>query len=125
MFRDTKAFSGFSVDDVQKAKAFYSETLGLEVSEANGMLQLHLGGGGLVLIYPKENHTPATFTILNFPVADVERAVDDLAARGVRFEMYNMPGLVTDEKGIARGGGPKIAWFTDPAGNVLSVLQER
>lgn len=123
MFKDTRAFSGFSVDDLQKAREFYGQTLGLDVSEAHGLLHLHVAGGTNILIYPKENHTPATFTILNFPVGDVERAVDDLAARGVRFESYNEGGLVTDEKGIFRGGGPKIAWFKDPAGNILSVLE--
>lgn len=123
MFKDTKAFSGFSVDDVQKAKEFYGQTLGLDVSEANGLLELHIAGGTHILMYPKENHTPATFTILNFPVADIEQAVDELTRRGVRFESYNEGDLVTDDKGISRGGGPKIAWFTDPAGNILSVLE--
>ncbi|HLX59123.1 MAG TPA: VOC family protein [Ktedonobacteraceae bacterium] len=124
MFKDTKAFSGFSVNDVQKAKEFYSQTLGLDVSEAYGLLRLHIAGGTTILIYPKENHTPATFTILNFPVDNIEQAVDDLARRGVHFESYNEGDLVTDEKGIFRGGGPKIAWFKDPAGNLLSVLEE-
>lgn len=123
MFKDTKAFSGFSVNDVQKAKDFYGQTLGLEVSESNGLLRLHIAGGKMVVVYPKENHIPATFTILNFPVANVEQAVDDLTSRGVQFESYNEGGLVTDEKGIFRGGGPKIAWFKDPAGNILSVLE--
>ncbi|HEX8035797.1 MAG TPA: VOC family protein [Ktedonobacterales bacterium] len=123
MFKDTKAFSGFSVNDMQKAKEFYGQTLGLDVSEANGLLELHIAGGTHILMYPKENHTPATFTILNFPVADIEQAVDELTRRGVRFESYNEGGLVTDDKGIFRGGGPKIAWFTDPAGNILSVLE--
>ncbi len=123
MFKETKAFSGFSVNDVQKAKEFYEQTLGLDVSEANGMLELHIAGGTTILAYPKENHTPATFTILNFPVANIEQAVDDLSRRGVRFESYKEGGLVTDEKGIFRGGGPKIAWFKDPAGNILSVLE--
>lgn len=123
MFKDTKAFSGFSVNDVQKAKEFYSQTLGLDVSEANGLLELHIAGGTNILIYPKENHTPATFTILNFPVANVEQAVDELTQRGVQFESYNEGDLVTDDKGIFHGGGPKIAWFKDPAGNILSVLE--
>lgn len=123
MLKDVKAFSGFSVNDIQKAKEFYGQTLGLNVSEAHGMLQLHVAGGTTILIYPKENHIPATFTILNFPVANVEQAVDDLTRRGVHFESYNEGGLVTDEKGIFRGGGPKIAWFKDPAGNTLSVLE--
>jgi len=125
MFKDTKAFSGFSVNDMQKAKEFYSKTLGLDVSEANGLLQLHLAGGTTILIYPKENHIPATFTILNFPVNNIEQAVDELASRGVHFESYNDGELVTDEKGISRGGGPKIAWFKDPADNILSVLEEQ
>jgi predicted enzyme related to lactoylglutathione lyase len=123
MFKDSKAFSGFSVDDLRKAKDFYGQTLQLEVSEANGLLELHVAGGTKILIYPKPNHAPATFTILNFPVDDVEAAVDELTRRGVRFEHYDGD-LQTDEKGIFRGGGPKIAWFKDPAGNILSVLQE-
>lgn len=124
MFKDTKAFSGFSVDDIPKAKAFYSQTLGLNVVEENGMLQLHIAGGTPVLIYPKPNHTPATYTMLNFPVDDVDKAVDELTRKGVKFEHYDMPDLKTDEKGIARGEGPTIAWFTDPAGNILSVLED-
>ncbi len=124
MFKDTKAFSGFAVNDTQKAKEFYSQTLGLEVSEAYGLLRLHIAGRTTILMYPKKNHTPATFTILNFPVANIDQAVDELARRGVRFESYNEGDLVTDEKGISRGGGPKIAWFRDPAGNILSVLEE-
>jgi predicted enzyme related to lactoylglutathione lyase len=123
MFKDTKAFSGFSVDTVQKAKEFYGQTLGLEVSEADGLLQLHIAGGRNILIYPKANHTPATFTILNFPVDNIEQAVDDLTKRGVRLEVYFEGDQ--DEKGIFRGGGPPIAWFKDPAGNVLSVLEEK
>ena len=123
MFKDTKAFSGFAVNDTQKAKEFYSQKLGLEVSEAYGLLRLHIAGGTTILMYPRENHTPADFTILNFPVADIEQAVDELTRRGVRFESYNDGDLVTDEKGIFRGGGPKIAWFRDPAGNILSVLE--
>ena len=123
MFKNTKAFSGFAVNDPQKAKEFYGQTLGLYVSEANGLLTLHIAGGTKILAYPKENHTPATFTILNFPVDNIEQAVDELASRGVHFESYNEGGLVTDERGIFRGGGPKIAWFKDPAGNLLSVLE--
>jgi catechol 2,3-dioxygenase-like lactoylglutathione lyase family enzyme len=123
MFKGTRAFSGFSVNDLQRAKEFYGQTLGLDVSEANGLLQLHLAGGTTILVYPKDNHTPATFTILNFPVANIEQAVDELARKGVRFESYNEGDLVTDEKGISRGGGPNIAWFKDPAGNILSVLE--
>ncbi len=120
MFESTKAFSGFSVDDIPKARQFYGETLGLKVSEEHGMLTLHIAGDRDTLIYPKEDHTPATFTILNFPVDDIDSAVDQLAARGIQFEKY--PGL--DEKGISRGRGPAIAWFKDPAGNILSVLQQ-
>ena len=123
MFKDTRAFSGFSVNDLQRAKEFYGQTLGLDVSEANGLLQLHLAGGTTILVYPKDNHTPATFTILNFPVGNIEQAVDELAGKGVQFESYNEGDLVTDEKGISRGGGPNIAWFKDPAGNILSVIE--
>jgi predicted enzyme related to lactoylglutathione lyase len=122
MFKDTHAFSGFSVDDLQRAKEFYGQTLGLDVSEEMGMLQLKVAGGANILVYPKDNHTPATFTILNFPVDDIEQAVDDLTAAGVRFEQYEGD-LETDEKGIFRGQGPNIAWFKDPAGNILSVLE--
>ncbi len=122
MFENTKAFSGFSVDDVPEAKKFYSETLGLRVSEEYGMLWLHIAGERDILVYPKPDHTPATFTILNFPVDDIGKAVDELAGRGVRFERYDEAD--TDEKGIYRGGGPLIAWFKDPAGNVLSVIQQ-
>ncbi|WKX73063.1 VOC family protein [Streptomyces sp. XD-27] len=123
MFGNSKAFSGFSVDDTRKAKDFYEGTLGLRVSEEQGMLTLHLAGGTDVLVYPKDHHTPATFTILNFPVDDIDQAVDDLAGRGVAFERYDA--FEHDGKGIVRtGGGPQIAWFKDPAGNVLSVLQE-
>ena len=128
MFKDTKAFSSFSVDNLQKAKKFYGETLGLEVSEAYGgrLLELHIGGGRNILIYPKDNHTPATFTILNFLVENLEQSVDDLTKRGVRFEIYNEGDIKTDEKGISLSDeGPKIAWFKDPAGNVLSMLEEK
>ncbi|MEV4217273.1 VOC family protein [Nonomuraea sp. ATR24] len=122
MFGTTKAFSGFSVDDIATAKEFYGRTLGIRVSEEHGMLTLHIAGDRDILVYPKEDHVPATYTILNFPVDDIEQAVDELVRRGVRFERY--PHMKTDERGIFRGGGPLIAWFTDPAGNVLSVLQE-
>ena len=120
MFGNTKAFSGFSVDDIPKARRFYGETLGLKVTEENGLLTLHIAGDRPTLVYPKENHEPASFTILNFPVDDVEAAVDALTGRGVTFERYD--GFPQDEKGIMRGEGPDIAWFKDPAGNVLSVL---
>ena len=122
MFATTKAFSGFSVDDLAAARQFYGETLGLRVSEDNGLLTLHIAGDRDTLVYPKPDHAPATFTILNFPVDDIDVAVDELTARGVAFERYE--GLEQDEKGIDRSGdGPPIAWFTDPAGNICSVLQ--
>lgn len=125
MFKNTKAFSGFSVDDLQKAKTFYSQTLGLEVVDMPEGLALHIAGGARIFIYPKPNHVPATFTILNFPVDDIEQAVDALGKHGVRFEQYDQGDLKTDQKGIARGAGPNIAWFKDPAGNILSVLEEK
>ncbi len=123
MLGKSKAFSGFAVPDIEKAKKFYGETLGLKVSEDHGLLTLHLAGSNNVLIYPKPNHVPATFTVLNFPVDDVDLAVDELKKRGVRFELYDLPDLKTDEKGIMRGKGPTIAWFKDPARNILSVLE--
>jgi predicted enzyme related to lactoylglutathione lyase len=123
MLRDSKAFSGFSANDIPKAKEFYGQTLGLKVSESNGLLTLHLADGNNVLVYPKPNHTPAAFTVLNFPVEDVDQAVDELTKRGVRFEIYDLPNVKTDKKGIMRGNGPTIAWFKDPAGNILSVLE--
>ncbi|MER6950904.1 VOC family protein [Nonomuraea sp. NPDC000554] len=122
MFGTTKAFSGFSVNDLEAARAFYGETLGIRVTEEHGLLTLHIAGDRPILVYPKPDHAPATYTVLNFPVDDIEKTVDELVARGVRFERY--PQLEADERGIFRGGGPLIAWFTDPAGNVLSVLQE-
>lgn len=122
MFTNTRAFSGFSVDDVETAKDFYGGTLGLDVTEENGMLSIHIADGGVILVYPKTDHAPATFTILNFPVDDIDRAVDELIERGVAILRYE--GFDQDEKGVARGEGPPIAWFTDPAGNVLSVLEE-
>lgn len=121
MLRDNHAFSGFSTDDIMEAKHFYETTLGLQTTEENGMLMLTLGTGGEALIYPKENHEPATFTVLNFVVSDIDEAVDELAKKGIVFEQY--PDLGTDEKGISRGNGPQIAWFKDPAGNILSILQ--
>ena len=126
MFANTKAFSGFAVNDLQKAQEFYGETLGLNTSvldEEHGLLSLHLAGDRDTLVYLKPDYTPATYTILNFPVDDIDKAVDELAARGVRFERYD--GFEQDDKGIARAEGPYIAWFKDPAGNVLSVLQEQ
>jgi catechol 2,3-dioxygenase-like lactoylglutathione lyase family enzyme len=122
MFENTKAFSGFSADDIPAAKKFYGETLGLKVTEENGLLTLHIAGDRPTLIYPKENHEPASFTILNFPVDDIDAAVDGLTERGVAFERYD--GFDQDEKGIFRDEGPDIAWFKDPAGNILSVIQE-
>jgi catechol 2,3-dioxygenase-like lactoylglutathione lyase family enzyme len=121
---DSPAFSGFSVNDPAAARRFYEETLGLRVADAEmgGLLRLQLGGGTEVIVYPKTDHVPATFTVLNFPVPDVEKAVDELASRGVEFLRYENP--PTDEKGIMRAGGPLIAWFTDPAGNVFSVIQQ-
>ncbi len=126
MFKQAKAFSGFSVNDLQKAKAFYGEVLGLKVTDnPMGLLELHIAGGNNILIYPKPNHVPATFTILNFPVEDVEKAVDELTRLGVRFEQYDNA-IKTDAKGISRSEeGPTIAWFKDPAGNILSVLEEK
>jgi catechol 2,3-dioxygenase-like lactoylglutathione lyase family enzyme len=122
MFKDTKAFSGFSVNDIPKAKAFYADTLGLNVTEDHGMLTLHIASGATILIYPKLDHTPATYTMLNFPTDNVDQAVDNLTKHGVHFERYE--GMKQDEKGIANDGyGPRIAWFKDPAGNILSVIQ--
>jgi catechol 2,3-dioxygenase-like lactoylglutathione lyase family enzyme len=125
MFKDTKAFSGFSVDDLERAKAFYGGTLGMAVDDEGGMLKLHLAGGNDVLVYPKPNHVPATYTILNFPVDDVAETVEALKGKGVQFERYDEGDLKTDERGIHQGGdgGPTIAWFKDPAGNYLAVLE--
>ena len=125
MFANTKAFSGFAVDDLQKAQEFYGETLGLKTSildEEAGLMTLHLAGDRDTLVYQQPGSTPASYTILNFPVEDIDKAVDELAARGVSFERYDE--FDQDEKGISRGNGPDIAWFKDPAGNVLSVLVE-
>ncbi|OLE38698.1 MAG: glyoxalase [Actinobacteria bacterium 13_1_20CM_3_68_9] len=125
MFADTKAYSGFAVDDLEKAQEFYGETLGLRTSvldSENGLLVLHLAGDRDTLVYRKPDYAPASYTILNFPVDDIDEAVDELAARGVSFESYD--GFEQDEKGISRGNGPNIAWFKDPAGNILSVHQE-
>jgi catechol 2,3-dioxygenase-like lactoylglutathione lyase family enzyme len=120
MFEHTKAFSGFSVNDIPAARRFYGEILGLRVSEENDMLTLHLAGDRDTLIYPSPEHRPASFTILNFPVPDIEAAVDELVERGVEFEHYEW---LDDPRGINRRGGPLIAWFKDPAGNVLSVIE--
>ncbi|WP_329459272.1 VOC family protein [Streptomyces sp. NBC_01497] len=123
MLGGSQAFSGFAVDDIEAARRFYEDTLGLDVAEENGLLSLELVGGTHVIVYPKESHTPASFTVLNFPVDDIDAAVDELVRRGVRMERY--PGMPADERGVMREAGPYIAWFTDPAGNVLSVLQDR
>jgi len=126
MLADARAFNGFAVDDAQKAREFYGETLGLNtsvLSEENGLISLQLAGGRDTFVYQKPDFTPATYTVLNFEVDDIDKAVDELAARGVSFERYE--GFEQDEKGVARGGpGPNIAWFKDPAGNILSVLQQ-
>ena len=121
MFAETKAFSGFAAPDIARAREFYGDALGIRVTEENGLLTLHLNGGERpTLIYPKPDHEPANYTILNFEVDDVEKAVDELTARGVQMERYE--GFDQDEKGIMRGQGPDIAWFKDPAGNILAVL---
>jgi predicted enzyme related to lactoylglutathione lyase len=126
MLRDSSAFSGFAVNDMDRAKAFYTDVLGLDVTEEQGRLTLHLAGDRPTIVYPKSDHVPATFTILNFPVDDIDTAVNELTARGVEFARYD--GLPQDDKGVLRGRmhgrGPDIAWFTDPAGNIFSVLQE-
>lgn len=122
MLDPDEAFSGFSVDDLEKAREFYGQTLGMEVTEEHGILMLSIGAGKSVLVYPKPDHQPATYTVLNFPVDDVEATVDRLIRGGVPFEHYDRPDIKTDEKGIARDMGPPIAWFRDPAGNILSVL---
>lgn len=122
MLTDSHAYSGFSTNDVEGCRTFYADTLGLEVTEDNGMLSLHLGGGANVLVYPKDDHQPATYTCLNFPVTDIDAAVDGLAERGISFLRYD--GVPHDERGIVRDWGPPIAWFTDPAGNVLSIIEE-
>ena len=125
IFKEAKAFSSFSVNDLRQAKEFYGRTLGLEVSETHEGLELHTGGSA-VFLYPKPNHTPASFTVLNFHVDDIETAVDELEAMGIRLEHYDLPDMKTDERGIFRGQpGPQIAWFKDPAGNILSVLEEQ
>lgn len=128
MLKESKAFSGFSVNNVQEAKNFYGQILGLEVSEVpemHGVLSLHIAGSSDILIYPKPNHTPATFTILNFPVNNIDEAVEELNKRGVKFEHYTEEYIKTDDKGVSRGDGMSIAWFKDPAGNILSVIEEK
>ena len=122
MFKDSHAFSGFSSNDIAKSKEFFGGTLGVDVTEENGMLTLHLAGGSNVLIYPKDNHEPATFTVLNFPVDDIDSAVDKLTEAGVTFERYD--GMGQDQRGIMRDNGPAIAWFKDPAGNILSGIED-
>lgn len=127
MLNSKKAFSTFSVDDIEKCKEFYSKTLGIKVSEVpemSGILNLQLSDENTVMVYSKPNHTPATFTVFNFPVDNIEKEVDELTQRGVKFEQYE-GSLKTDEKGIFRGGGATIAWFKDPAGNILSVIQQK
>ena len=125
MLTNSKAYSGFAVDDIERAKAFYSETLGLGITELdpdNGLLALHIAESRDVLVYRKPDHAPANYTILNFPVDDIDQTVDELVARGVQLERYDE--FPQDEKGIMRGRGPQIAWFKDPAGNILSVLEQ-
>jgi catechol 2,3-dioxygenase-like lactoylglutathione lyase family enzyme len=124
MIDPTRAFNGFAVPDIEAARAFYTDVLGVEVSEEGGNLLLHLGGGTPTFVYPKPDHQPATYTVLNFPVPDVEAAVDELTAKGVTFERYEGTDIETDAKGVFRGAGPLIAWFTDPAGNVMSVIEQ-
>ena len=123
MFKDTKTFSSFSANDLDQAKEFYGQKLGLEVSQTPEGLDLRLAGGGRVFIYPKPNHEPASFTVLNFLVDDINQSVDQLNAAGVRFEHYEGD-IKTDERGIHRNGGPTIAWFKDPAGNILSIVEQ-
>lgn len=122
MFAKTRAFSGFAVGDLQAARQFYGEVLGIDTSEQGGLMTLHLADGRDTLVYPKPGHVPADYTILNFPVDDIDSTVDELTARGVTFERYD--GVGQDDKGISRGYGPDIAWFRDPAGNILAVLKE-
>lgn len=125
IFQDARSFSSFSVNNLQKAKEFYGDKLGLDVSETEEGLELNAGDNA-VFIYPKPNHTPASFTVLNFPVDDIEAAVDELNALGINLEHYNLPDIKTDKRGIARGSkGPTIAWFKDPAGNILSVVEPK
>jgi catechol 2,3-dioxygenase-like lactoylglutathione lyase family enzyme len=124
IFKEAPAFSGFSARDLNAEKEFYGNTLGIDVDDENGMLFLNFNGGNRVLIYPKENHSPASFTVLNFPVDDIEAAVDELTTRGIKLERYDVPGLEANEKLIYRGEGPPIAWFKDPSGNILAVIED-
>jgi len=125
MFKNTKAFSGYSVNDIGKAKTFYHGILGLDIQDGiEGILKINISGSNPIILYPKPNHEPATFTVLNFPTPNVEKTVADLKAKGVTFESYDYPDFKTDEDNIFRGGGPLIAWFKDPAGNILSVVGE-
>jgi catechol 2,3-dioxygenase-like lactoylglutathione lyase family enzyme len=124
MFENTKPFSTFSSNDIEACKKFYEETLGLSVGENMGGLSLNFSNGAQVFIYPKEDHEPAVFTVLNLPVPDVDAAVDELTSRGVTFEKYDLPDLKTDDKGVMRGEGPMIAWFKDPVGNIISIMNE-
>jgi len=125
MFRTAKAFSSFSVNDLKKAKEFYGQTLGLNLTEFPEGLDIRLANGLDVFLYAKPNHTPATFTVLNFPVDDIDDAVDEIRSLGIKLEKYDQAEIRTDDKGIMRGPGPQIAWFKDPAGNVLSVVQDK
>ncbi len=122
MLRESRAFAGFSSNDIQACREFYANTLGLDVTEDHGILRIRFAGGGSTIVYPKPDHQPASFTVLNFPVADVDATVDELVAAGVRFEHYE--GFEQDERGVWRGEGPTIAWFKDPAGNIFSVIAE-
>ena len=124
IFKAAKSFCSFSVNDLQKAKEFYGQTLGLDVTETPEGLDLSTGNNS-VFLYPKENHTPASFTVLNFPVDDIDEAIEELTSMGVKLEHYNLPDIKTDTRGIFRGPGHQIAWFKDPAGNVLSIIEEQ
>ena len=123
MFKASKAFSSFSVSDISRAKEFYGKTLGLEVTDLRDNILLHITGENSIMLYPKSDHTPATFTVLNFQVDDIGKAINELTRDGVKFEIYDLPGAETDEKGIFHGEGYKIAWFKDPAGNILSIIE--
>jgi predicted enzyme related to lactoylglutathione lyase len=126
MFKNAKYFSSFSVDDIVKARQFYADVLGLDMTDIMGMMQLNMSGGQNIFVYSKPNHTPATYTVLNFIVDDIEKAVKELTEKGVTFEIYDLPDIKTDEKGISLPDerGPRMAWFKDPAGNVLAVMQQ-